>query len=76
MTRFSFSSLLANAVTDNTNWRPQWPDVEPKAEYDVIIVGADGRGLGAADYLAQEFAYSIGISPEECGGVKNVDISG
>jgi ribulose 1,5-bisphosphate synthetase/thiazole synthase len=75
MTRFSFSSLLANALTDNTNWQPQWPDAEPKAEYDVIIVGAGGHGLGAAYYLAQELAYSIGISPEEREGVENVGIS-
>ncbi len=54
MTRFSFSSLLANAVTGNKNWQPQWPDAEPKAEYDVVIVGAGGHGLGAAYYLAKE----------------------
>ncbi|MFD1623481.1 sarcosine oxidase subunit beta family protein [Azospirillum griseum] len=54
MTRFSFSSLLSNALTGNRNWQPQWPDAEPKAEYDVIIVGAGGHGLGAAYYLAKE----------------------
>jgi sarcosine oxidase subunit beta len=54
MSRFSFSSLLANALTGNKNWQPQWPDAEPKAEYDVIIVGAGGHGLGAAYYLAKE----------------------
>src|SRR5215207_5706732 len=54
MTRFSFPSLLANALTGHKNWKPQWPDAEPKAEYDVIIVGAGGHGLGAAHYLAKE----------------------
>src|SRR5215217_1660926 len=54
MTRFSFPSLLANALTGNKNWTPQWPDAQPKAEYDVIIVGAGGHGLGAAYYLAKE----------------------
>lgn len=54
MTRFSFLSLLSNALTANKNWRSQWPDAEPKAEYDVIIVGAGGHGLGAAYYLARE----------------------
>lgn len=54
MTRFSFSSLLTNALTGNKNWQPQWPDAEPKAEYDVVIVGAGGHGLGAAYYLAKE----------------------
>ncbi len=27
---------------------------QPKAEYDVVIVGAGGHGLGAAYYLAKE----------------------
>ena len=54
MTRFSFPSLLANALTGHKNWKPQWPDAQPKAEYDIIIVGAGGHGLGAAYYLAKE----------------------
>ena len=54
MTRFSFPSLLANALSGHKNWKPQWPDAQPKAEYDVIIVGAGGHGLGAAYYLAKE----------------------
>ncbi|WP_022728920.1 sarcosine oxidase subunit beta family protein [Fodinicurvata sediminis] len=54
MTRFSALSLLKNAMTGNKDWDPQWPDSEPKQEYDVIIVGAGGHGLGAAYYLAKE----------------------
>ncbi|KQQ91422.1 sarcosine oxidase subunit beta family protein [Aureimonas sp. Leaf324] len=54
MTRFSFPSLVSNALSGHKNWKPQWPDAEPKAEYDAIIVGAGGHGLGAAYYLAKE----------------------
>ena len=54
MTRFSAFSLLKNALTGHKNWTEQWPESQPKAEYDVIIVGAGGHGLGAAYYLAKE----------------------
>ncbi|MBC2884293.1 sarcosine oxidase subunit beta family protein [Ochrobactrum sp. CM-21-5] len=54
MSRFSLASVVKNALSGNKNWEPQWPDAEPKAEYDVIIVGAGGHGLGTAYYLAKE----------------------
>lgn len=54
MTHFSALSILKNAFTGNKNWDKQWPDAQPKSEYDVIIVGAGGHGLGAAYYLAKE----------------------
>ncbi|WP_152048374.1 sarcosine oxidase subunit beta family protein [Aureimonas psammosilenae] len=54
MTHFSLPVLIAKALKGNKTWEPQWPDAEPKAEYDVIIVGAGGHGLGAAYYLAKE----------------------
>jgi len=54
MTRFSWASLACNALTGQKKWQPQWPDNEPKAEYDIVIVGAGGHGLGAAYYLAKE----------------------
>ena len=54
MTHFSAFSLLKNALTGNKNWTEQWPDSQPRSEYDVIIVGAGGHGLGTAYYLAKE----------------------
>src|SRR5574340_490917 len=54
MTRFSLPVLVSKALSGNKTWEPQWPDAEPKAEYDVVIVGAGGHGLGAAYYLAKE----------------------
>ncbi|WP_017929831.1 sarcosine oxidase subunit beta family protein [Limimaricola hongkongensis] len=54
MTRYSAFAVVKNALTGHTGWRAQWPDAEPKKQYDVIIVGAGGHGLGAAYYLARE----------------------
>ena len=54
MTHFSALSLLKNALTGNKDWDAQWPDAQPRNEYDVIIVGAGGHGLGTAYYLAKE----------------------
>jgi len=52
--RYSLGSLLANAVTGNRHWRPVWREPEPKAQYDVVIVGGGGHGLATAHYLAKQ----------------------
>ena len=52
--RFSFLSLVQNALSGQRNWREQWRSPEPKAAYDVVIVGAGGHGLATAYYLAKE----------------------
>ncbi|HRW17081.1 FAD-dependent oxidoreductase, partial [Amaricoccus sp.] len=54
MTHFSFAQVIKGALTGQKHWTPQWPDAQPKAGYDVVIVGAGGHGLGAAYYLAKE----------------------
>ncbi|WP_282026494.1 sarcosine oxidase subunit beta family protein [Limimaricola cinnabarinus] len=54
MPRYSAFAVVKNALTGHAGWREQWPDAQPKKEYDVIIVGAGAHGLGAAYYLAKE----------------------
>ncbi|MHA1566791.1 MAG: sarcosine oxidase subunit beta family protein [Alphaproteobacteria bacterium] len=54
MVHFSFPTLVRKAMGNNRDWPHQWSKPEPKKDYDVIIVGAGGHGLGAAYYLAKE----------------------
>src|ERR1700749_3038984 len=37
-----------------TAWPEQWRSPEPRAAYDVVIIGAGGHGLATAYYLAKE----------------------
>lgn len=52
--KYSAFSLLKNALTGHKNWQPAWRNPDPKAEYDIIIVGGGGHGLATAYYLAKE----------------------
>ena len=54
MRRFSLTSLLSEALNGHRGWDRQWRSPEPKAAYDVVIVGAGGHGLATAYYLATQ----------------------
>jgi sarcosine oxidase, subunit beta len=51
--RFSLYGLMLHAF-GGTAWPAQWRSPEPRAAYDVVIVGAGGHGLATAYYLAKE----------------------
>jgi sarcosine oxidase subunit beta len=54
MQRFSFGSLIKEAINGQRGWQPQWRRAEPKPTYDAVIVGGGGHGLATAYYLARE----------------------
>jgi heterotetrameric sarcosine oxidase beta subunit len=56
--KYSALSLVYEALRGNADWKPAWRDAQPKAEYDVIIVGGGGHGLATAHYLAKEHGLS------------------
>jgi sarcosine oxidase subunit beta len=52
--RFSVFNLAWQALWGHQGWPQQWRSPQPKAAYDVVIVGAGGHGLATAYYLAKE----------------------
>ena len=58
MKRYSFLSLVRNALSYHENWSKAWRSPEPKQSYDVVVVGAGGHGLATAYYLAKEHGIS------------------
>src|SRR5438309_2993473 len=52
--KYSVFSLLREALRGHRGWTPAWRKAEPKAQYDVVIVGGGGHGLATAYYLAKE----------------------
>ena len=53
MQRFSFLSLIRNALSNHEGWKPFWRDAAPKQRYDAIVIGGGGHGLATAYYLAK-----------------------
>jgi sarcosine oxidase subunit beta len=54
MRKYSVFAIAREALRHHTGWPQQWTNPEPKAAYDVVIVGAGGHGLATAYYLAAE----------------------
>lgn len=54
MRKYSVFAVAREALRGHKGWEPQWTSPEPRKEYDVIIIGAGGHGLGTAYYLAKE----------------------
>ena len=45
--------VFKEGLTGHKGWKPVWRDPEPKAEYDIVLIGGGGHGLSTAYYLAK-----------------------
>ena len=55
MKKYSIFSIAKEALNGDQGWEKAWEKNEPKAEYDVLIVGGGGHGLATAYYLAKNY---------------------
>ncbi len=53
MKRYSAFAIAREASRHHSGWERAWRSAVPKAQYDVVIVGAGGHGLATAYYLAK-----------------------
>ncbi|GAB4260872.1 MAG: sarcosine oxidase subunit beta [Pararhodobacter sp.] len=51
--RYSGFRVLAQGLRGNTGWKPAWRKPDPRADYDIVIIGGGGHGLSTAYYLAR-----------------------
>ncbi|HLN08183.1 MAG TPA: sarcosine oxidase subunit beta family protein [Xanthobacteraceae bacterium] len=56
--RYSALSLVLNAIAGHRKWTPAWRDAQPRANYQVVVIGGGGHGLATAYYLAKEHGIS------------------
>src|SRR5947209_13498869 len=56
--RYSALSIFANARAGHRRWKPAWRDAEPRAAYDLVIIGGGGHGLATAYYLAKQYGLA------------------
>ncbi len=70
---YSGFRLLLEGLKTKPDWRHAWRKPQPRAAYDVVIIGAGGHGLATAYHLAKDHqAGSIAVIDKGPLGLGNV----
>ena len=56
--RYSVFAIAREAMRLHSGWGRAWASPEPRARYQVVIVGAGGHGLATAYYLGKNFGIT------------------
>ncbi|WP_170324711.1 sarcosine oxidase subunit beta family protein [Ruegeria arenilitoris] len=55
--RYSGFRVIKEALTGHKGWKPVWREPEPKAHYDIVVIGGGGHGLATAHYLSKVYGH-------------------
>ena len=71
--RYSALQILIQGLKGNKGWKKAWRKPEPKAEYDMVLIGGGGHGLATAYYLAKNHGYrNIAVLEKDYLGSGNI----
>lgn len=65
MKRYSAFAIAREGLRRHTGWARAWRAPEPKAKYDVVIVGAGGHGLATAYHLGKNHGITNVAAPRD-----------
>ena len=71
--RYSALQILIQGLKGNKGWKKAWRKPEPKAEYDMVLIGGGGHGLATAYYLAKNHGHrNIAVLEKDYLGSGNI----
>ena len=55
---YSAWQVFKQGVMGHKGWKPAWRNLDPRPEYEIIIIGGGGHGLATAYHLAATYGIT------------------